>query len=342
MKRRTLGIDIGSGHIKAAVIDHSKAEPRLVRLASAPLAPDTIVDGEVVNPEGVVTALRLIAESLEMRCRTVVTGIGGRDVIVKKVSIDRMREAEAREVISWDVEQYIPFDPKDVRLDIQLLDPDGDGAEMDVLLVAARKNLVEQRSALLTSAGMTASVVDVEAFALSNIFEYGNPGSANGSVVLVNIGHETTTIVVRDAGAPIAMREVAFGTRHLREELTRQFGMPDSEAERLLAGDIGPNSAVDEFLRNRADDLATAIERATAFLEVEPGAGPRAVSAYLSGGGACVPRVQEVVARRLRVRVEVANPLRRLEMAPEVVADIPGDGAGMWMIAVGLALRSRS
>ncbi len=340
-KQRTLGIDIGSAFIKAAVIDHSGAEPRLVRIASAPLASDAIVDGEVVNPKTVVEALRLIAESLEIRFRRVVTGVGGRDVIVKKVSIDRMREADAREVIAWDAEQYIPFDPGDVQLDIQILDPGGDGAEMDILLVAARKDLVERRSALLVEAGLPPSVVDVDAFALSNAFEYGNPASSNGRDVLVDIGSETTTIVVREAGSPVAIRDVPFGSRHLREDLTCLCGMSESEINRLLAGEVGASAAADELLRTRADDLATAVERATAFLDSGPDATSTIGTACLSGGGARLPRVQEAIARRLRVRTEIANPLQRLEVTPEVAGDIPSDGVGMWMVAVGLALRSR-
>src|SRR5688500_3976626 len=119
--RQTVGLDIGSGFIKAAVIDHGKDEPRLMRLASLPLVSDAIVEGEVMDPPLVADTIRAVVQTLDVRGKDVVTAVGGRDVIVKKIPMERMSEADAREVIRWEAEQYVPFDMEHVQLDFQIL-----------------------------------------------------------------------------------------------------------------------------------------------------------------------------------------------------------------------------
>ncbi len=339
--QQTVGLDIGSALVKAAVVDHSTGEPQLVRLASLPLAADAIVEGEIMDPSVVVETLQAVFQTLGVRGRSVVTAVGGRDVIVKKIKMDRMAAADAREVISWEAEQYVPFDMQNVQLDFQILDPEGEGLQMDALLVAAKKELVEQRMRLLSDAGLTAAVVDVDAFALFNAFEYNYPAACKGLAALVNVGHEITTIIVHEDGVPIVTRDVPFGSKHLREDLRRMHGMSAQDAEKVLKGDIPAGDAVEALLHERSTDLALAIERATAFLNADLGIGAGISAVYLSGGAARIPRMQEAVAERLRVRIEVVNPLQRLDVTPDAVSMLPGDdSAAMWMLPVGLALRA--
>jgi type IV pilus assembly protein PilM len=339
--QQTIGLDIGSALVKAAVVDHTSGEPRLVRLASLPLAADAIVEGEIMDPSVVVETLQAVIQTLGIRGRRVVTAVGGRDVIVKKIKMDRMPAADAREVISWEAEQYVPFDMQNVQLDFQILDPEGDGLQMNALLVAAKKELVDQRMMLLADAGLSAAVVDVDAFALFNAFEYNYPTACKGLAALVNVGHEITTIIVQEDGVPIVTRDVPFGSKHLREDLRRMHGMSAQDAEKVLKGEMSAGDGVDALLYERNTDLALAIERATAFLNADLGVGAGIGAVYISGGAARVPRLQEAVSERLRVRIEVVNPLQRLEVAPDAVADLPGDdSAAMWMLPIGLALRA--
>jgi type IV pilus assembly protein PilM len=111
----------------------------------------------------------------------VVTAVGGHDVIIKKIQMDRMKESDAREVIRWEAEQHVPFDIKSVELDFQILNPHGDGLQMEVLLVAAKRELVDNKVALLQDAGVTPRVIDVDAFALHNAFEHNYPITGTGS-----------------------------------------------------------------------------------------------------------------------------------------------------------------
>src|SRR5262245_17280551 len=162
-KRTTVGIDVGSSLIKVAVIDHSKREPELVRVTVTPLLADAIVEGEVMDPGIVADAIQAAVASAAVDSKHVVAAVGGRDVIIKKISVERAKEQQARELIRWEAEQHVPFDMESVEFDFQILDPDSDGAEMSVLLVAAKRELVESRVRALTEAGLQLSVMDVEA-----------------------------------------------------------------------------------------------------------------------------------------------------------------------------------
>src|SRR5512146_3125141 len=165
----TVALDIGSGLIKLVAVSHRSGEPVLTKVAFASVVSDAIVEGEVMDPAGIKT-------------RQVVTAVGGRDVIIKKISMDRMKEAEAREVIRWEAEQHVPFDMDNVELDFQILDPEGEGLQLTVLLVAAKRELVETKLALLADVGLDAQVIDIDAFALHNAFEVNHPQAMRGVV----------------------------------------------------------------------------------------------------------------------------------------------------------------
>src|SRR6185437_3674787 len=179
-KKTTVGLDIGSGLIKVAVVDHSRREPELVRVTVTPLLADAIVEGEVMDPGIVAEAIQTALSEAGVKAKDVVTAVGGRDVIIKKIQIERVKEQQARELMRWEAEQHVPFDMESVELDFQILDPDADGVEMSVLLVAAKRDLIESKIRMLTDAGLAPGVVDVEAFALHNAFEVNHPDAMNG------------------------------------------------------------------------------------------------------------------------------------------------------------------
>src|SRR6188474_209791 len=192
--RTSVGLDIGSGLIKLAVINHGSGEPVLSKVAMRAVVDDAIVEGEVMDPGIVAQSIKDLFDEIGMKPKNVVTAVGGRDVIIKKIPMDRMKEAEAREVIRWEAEQHVPFDMDNVELDFQILDPDGEGLQMTVLLVAAKRELIDNKIALLAEVGVDASVIDVDSFALHNAFELSYPEGMKGVVGLVNIGHEMTNV----------------------------------------------------------------------------------------------------------------------------------------------------
>jgi type IV pilus assembly protein PilM len=332
------GLDIGSGIVKLVVIDHSKPEPEIVYVATTPLAPDAIVEGEVMDPVLVSETVRSIVAGAALKRNAVLAAVGGHDVIVKKIPMDRMSQNDAREVIRWEAEQHVPFDMENVQLDFQILDPAEDSAQMAVLLVAAKRELIENRISLLSDAGLDPAVMDVEAFALHNAFEHNYPDQRNGMVALVNIGHETTNVNLVQHGRPALVRDLPFGTRRLREGLQRERGLTAEQGEEVLQGRSEPQ-ALRAILEDRIDELVVGIERAAAFILAQTG-GEGVSRVFLSGGGACINGMTEVLAARMNVRVEVANPLHRVAVRPEVMEAVPMEQlAPLLMLPIGLALR---
>jgi len=338
--KTTVGLDIGSGLIKLVVINHGSGEPVLTKVAFTAVADDAIVEGEVMDPGLVADAVRGLFDSVGVKPRNVVTAVGGRDVIIKKISMDRMKESEAREVIRWEAEQHVPFDMDNVELDFQILDPGADGLQMTVLLVAAKRELIETKLALLADVGVQPAIVDVDSFALHNAFELNYPDAMRGVIGLVNIGHEMTNVNVLEDGVPVLTRDLAIGTRRFREDLQRERGISSAEADRLLQG-LEAGDALAPFLETRGDELAVGIERAAAFLQTSSRSAAGISRLFLSGGGSRIPGLSRILGDRLRLPVQLANPVERLRVADGVFDTMSIDDVSpLLMLPVGLALRT--
>ena len=337
--KTTIGLDIGSGLIKVAVIEHGRNEPELSKVVIMPLTGDAIVEGEVMDPGIVTDAIRQALELAGVKSKSVVTAVGGRDVIIKKIQIERVKEQQARELMRWEAEQHVPFDMESVELDFQILDPDGDGLEMQVLLVAAKRDLIESKLRLLNDAGVVPMIVDVDAFALHNAFELNYPDAMHGVVGLVNIGHEVTNINILDDGVPILTRDITVGTRRFREDLQRDRGLGADEAQGLVQGyDRSPQ--LDAIIESRGEEIAVGIERAAAFLASSSRTGSQMRAVYVCGGGARIPGLSEALGARLRLPVELANPLANLKVRDGALDSLVTDEvAPLLMLPVGLALR---
>lgn len=339
-KRTTVGLDIGSGLIKMVAISHSSGEPVLTKVAFASVVDDAIVEGEVVDTGIVADTIKGLMSTAGLKAKQVSTAVGGRDVIVKKVTMDRMKETEAREMIRWEAEQHVPFDMDSVELDFQILDPEGDGLQMTVLLVAAKRELIEGKMALLSDIGLDASIIDVDAFALHNAFELNYPDAGEGVVCLVNIGHETTNVNILDQGLPVLTRDIPVGTRRFREDMQRERGISAEDADQLLQG-FERSEVLDPFLETRGEELAVGIERAAAFLQSASRSTSGLSRLFTTGGGARIPGLNRVLADRLRMPVQLANPVERLQVAEGVFDTMNIDEvAPLLMLPVGLALRT--
>lgn len=343
--KQTVGLDIGSGLVKAVVVEHGGGVPELVRAVVTPLADDAIVEGEVMDSAPVTAAVRETLEVAGDARRRLVVAVGGRDVIVKRIRAARAQGAEARALLRWEAEQHVPFDMESVALDFHVLDPEGDGPEMTVLLAAVKRELVEAKLRLLDDAGAAPRVVDVEAFALHNAFEAAVAASAasgdagDGLVALANVGHEATTVNVLEDGVPVLTRDLAVGVRRVREDLQRELALSAAAADALLRGERQSPQLAPVVARH-AEELADGVERAAAQLEsIAPNAGPlRAL--FLCGGGARVPGLAAAAAARLRVRVELANPLAGVHVRDGALDGLDAESvAPLLMLPLGLALR---
>ncbi len=337
--KSTVAVDVGSGLMKLVAIDHSKGEPQLSRVAVAPVLGNAIVEGEIMDPDVVANTIQGLFKSAGVKEKNVVVAVGGRDVIIKKIQVDRMKESEAFEVVRWEAQQHVPFDIEGVELDFQILDPDGQGLQMDVLLVAAKRDLVEDKVQLLAQAGLDPAIVDVDAFALHNAFELNYPDAMRGGVALLNVGHEVTNVNILLDGVPLLTRDLAVGTRKFREDLQRERGMSAEDADGLLQGyEVTPD--LRPHVQNRGEEIAVGLERASAFLSTATGHAGHVERVYCCGGGARIPGLMDALSQRLRLPVQIATPLQRLQAKEGVFDAINPDEVGpLLMLATGLALR---
>ncbi len=338
-KKTSVGLDIGSGFVKVVEVDRSGGQPEVSLVAMRPLLPDAIVEGEVMDPGLVADTIKGLFQEAGIKRRDVVTAVGGHDVIIKKIEMDRMKESDARNVIRWEAEQHVPFDINSVELDFQILNPSDEGLQMQVLLVAAKKELVDNKVALLADAGLAPTIIDVDAFALHNAFEYNYPEAMEGIVALVNVGHETTNVNILENGVPILTRNIPFGSRRVREELQRVRGLTAEQAEDVVQGresfpDLG------RFVEQSADEVAVGIERASAFLLTRH-SGEGLGRIYLSGGGARIPGMRAALASRMNVETYLVNPFERVPVRPEAAVNVNlEEAAPMLLLPLGLALRA--
>jgi len=337
-KRSSIGLDIGSGFVKVVEVDHSGDQPEVVRVAMRPLAPDAIVEGEIMDYGLVSEAVQGLFQDLGLKGANVVTAIGGHDVIIKKIEMERMKEADAREVIRWEAEQHVPFDIKSVELDFQILDPQGSGPQMQVLLVAAKRELVDNKVGLLQDAGVNPVIIDIDAFALHNAFEHNYPDALEGIIALVNVGHETTNVSILENGIPIVTRDIPFGSRKIREDLQRERGLTAEQAEDVVQARETVHDLA-SFVESSADEVAVGIERASAFLMTRED-GDAVGRIFLSGGGARIPSMAETLGRRMGVPTQLVNSFERTPVQPGAAPEVSIDEAApMLLLPLGLALR---
>ncbi len=227
-----VGLDIGSSAVKAVELKPVGRGYRVAAYGSEPLPPDSIVDGAIIDGAAVADAIRRLFDSRGIRTKDVAASLSGNAVIVKKITLPTMTEAELAESIYWEAEQYIPFEIQDVNLDYQVLEGGANGnGTMEVLLVAAKKEKIADYTGVIAQAGRTAVVIDVDAFALQNAYEV-NYGMEPGSViVLLNAGASATNINILSGEQSVFTRDVSIGGNAYTEALQRELSLPYDVAD---------------------------------------------------------------------------------------------------------------
>jgi type IV pilus assembly protein PilM len=339
-----VGLDIGSSGVKVVHLKEKKGGYQLLAFGTAPLPPEAIVDGALMNSAAIVQTIQELFSQQKVKAKEVAIGIRGHSVIIKKISLPRMSQEELDESIQWEAEQYIPFDVKDVNIDTQIL-ADADAAgQMDVLLVAAKKDMINDYTSVCAEAGLVATVVDVDAFAVQNAYEANYDAEAGGSVVLVNVGAAVTNINVISRGVTTFTRDITMGGNAFTEEIQKQLNISYDEAEALKVGGQGESDAVvpqevERVIQGVADQLGGEIQRSLDFY-ASTAADGKVGRALLSGGTARIPALYKTVEARAGVAVEILNPFKNIEIdnrkfdAATILAAAPSAAVG-----VGLALR---
>ncbi len=341
-KKQVVGCDIGSSAVKLVELKPLKnGEFQLLHAASAELSPEAIVDGAIMDSSLVVEALSHLISENNIKNQFFGTSLSGHSVIIKRIPLPSMTEAELAESIQWEAEQYIPFDINDVNLDYVVLG-ESDGDTMDVLLVAVKKDRIADYTSVIVQAGKQPALVDVDVFALQNAYEV-NYGVPTETVALVNVGASVMNINVIHQGASVFWRDVAFGGNQYTEAIQRELNLPREEAERLKRGERVEEHSLQSvlgILNSVSEDLAAELQKTIDFF-VATSSVDRLDKIVLAGGSAQVLNLDEVLKDRFQVAVEVMNPFRNIrysesEFDPEWI----NRHAPAMSVAVGLAVRA--
>jgi type IV pilus assembly protein PilM len=341
-----VGIDIGSSAIKLCMLKDVRGKKTLVKFGYTPLPPQTIVDGHVMNQPVVIEALKKMFSDLKIRRRDVAMSVPSFAVIIKRLTLPLMTTQELSEQISWEAEQQIPFDIKDVHLDYEVLRRRPDAGQMDVLLVAAKREDLEDTVDIAKDAKLNPMVLDVDAFAVQNIFEanYGLP--AEGTFALINVGATLTRINIIAGGVPAFTRDIASGGTSLTEEIQRELGVTFEEAEvyknaspdSLTRGAIVP-SEVPKIIRKVVESLAGEVLRSLDFYLATSG-DKEIQQIFLTGGTSNLPELAQAIERRAHCKTEQLNPFKEIVVdSKEVNTDLLRARAAQATVALGLALR---
>jgi type IV pilus assembly protein PilM len=344
-RKLAVGLDIGSSSVKIVQLKEKRGGYTLQAFGAAPLPPEAIVDGALMNSAAIVQAIQELVAQQKVKVKDVAIGVRGHSVIIKKISLPRMSQEELDESIQWEAEQYIPFDVKDVNIDTQILTPEGDAAgQMDVLLVAAKKDMINDYTSVCAEAGLTATVVDVDAFAVQNAYEANYEVDTGQAVVLINVGAAVSNINVLARGITTFTRDITMGGNAFTEEIQKQLNISYDEAEALKVGGQGESDAVvpqevERVIQGVADQMGGEIQRSLDFY-ASTAADGRVGRVFLSGGTARIPALFKVIEARAGVPVEILNPFKNVEVDNKrfdpgvILAAAPSAAVG-----VGLALR---
>ena len=313
-KKQIAGLDIGSSSVKLAEIAEGPDGYTLQNFASIPLAKGIVADGIIAKPNALVDRIKELLKISRCRARTVVTSLSGYSVIAKKIGFPSMDEESLRELISDEIEKYLPFgDMKDVNFDFQILgSSDMSPGQMEVFLVAAKKDVVQSYVDTLKKAGLEVAILDVDSFALETMYEENYDYGHDDVCILVNIGASMTNINVVKGGASIFIRDFPLGGTSITENLQDKTGVSFEEAERmkLEKAASGDEQSRDELLAY-ADPLLLEIERSVDyFRSTYPGKFIKQI--LLCGGTARMPGIAEALVQRLNVEVEIADPFRKV------------------------------
>ncbi|MGA0163662.1 MAG: type IV pilus assembly protein PilM [Bdellovibrionota bacterium] len=350
MARGLLGLDIGSHSIKVMELKEIKGgQWKLVKFGLHRLPAEAIVDGAIMNSAAIVEGIRDLIARHKIKSRDVATSISGHSVIIKKITLPAMTEEELAETIQWEAEQYIPFSISDVNIDTQILGINEDSAQMEVLLVAAKKDIIQEYAAVVSEAGLKPLIMDVDSFAIENAFDLAEAMSPDEAVALVNIGASLININILNQGVTAFTRDLNMGGNQFTEEIQKQLGVSYEEAEALkLGGNIAEALSTTEaivpqevgsILRSTSEAIALEIQRSIDFyLATASGVGLSKI--VLSGGSAKVPGLIEAIEGTMNVAVEMSDPFRMIQYNPkDFDPDYLNDLSPMSAVVAGLAVR---
>jgi len=342
--KKLIGLDIGTSSIKVVMLKELSRGYQLVNLGIEQLPPEVIVDGAIMDAAIVVDAIQKVIRAQKIKIKEVAIAVSGSSVIVKKIPLPRMSEQELEESIQWEAEQYIPFDIEDVNIDFEILSPAGgsDTGEMDVVLVAVKKDKVNDYASLATQAGLEPAVVDVDGFALSNQYEKNYGIDPNEVIALIDIGAGVMNINVIQNGVHGLYRDIPIGGNHYTDAIQKDMNVSYDQAEAAKMGETiegVSEQEIQEIISSVNESVAMEIQRSFDYFKATS-SNERLDRIVLTGGCSKVKGLPEFLSEKLGVPVERGNPYRNIvynekQFDSNFIADV----SPMCAVVVGLAMR---
>ncbi|HIF91917.1 MAG TPA: type IV pilus assembly protein PilM [Myxococcales bacterium] len=347
-KSSVIGLDIGSNSVKAVEIAMKSRDKgfELRGLGQATLPPESIVQGAFLNSSAIVDTIRETMDSGRFSGKDVAASVSGHSVIVKRVNLPQMSREELEDQIQWEAEQYIPFDVNEVNLDFQILDSNEEEGQMDVLLVAAKKDLIDDYYQVITEAGLNPIAIDVAGFAIQNAFEVNYEQDPDAVTALVNIGAQVVNINVLRNGIPAFTRDIMTGGAQYTEEIQKALSVSFDEAEKIkMGGDQGGGQTqdvipqeVEQAMRSVSDTVIGEIARSLDFFAATS-ADARISKVLLSGGGSKIAGFAAAFGERTGLETGEMNPLAHMLPSNGFEPEYLETMAPLMAVGIGLATR---
>lgn len=335
--KSTIGLDIGSGYLKIVQLKDTKGGYELELFDMLPLPPELIVDGSIIDSLRVVDSLKELARKAKVKSKDVVISMAGHSsVIIKRVALPDMSEEELYESIKFEAEQYIPFDIEDVNLDFQILGPKEEPGQMDVILVAVKRDIINEYLSVVKESGFNCQIVDVNSFALENIYEVNYEIESGKNIALVNIGASTINMNILKGGMSAFTRDSAVGSNLHTEVLQREFNLTYDVAERLKRGETVENiSPQDAFsvMELASEEIIGEVNRSLEYFHEDIN------EVVLSGGCALVKDFPKLLAEKIGVETKIMQPFKNIKIPKKFDMTYIEEVAPILSIATGLALR---
>jgi type IV pilus assembly protein PilM len=339
-KIEPIGLDIGSTYIKLVQLKGSDRHYQLVKYGMVPLPPEVIVEGAVMDSGRVVEAIKELLAKHKVKTKEAVISVSGSAVIIKRIAVTDMTDEELAESIKWEAEQYIPFSIDDVNIDFQKLGPGAMEGQADVLLVAVKKEKINDYVNIAKEAGLEPVVVDVDAFALENMYET-NYDMGAGTVALLNIGASVMNINILKDGLSAFTRDITVGGNRYTDALQKDFGMTSEDAERVKRGEIVEGSDQEQIagvVASVTEDIVAEVQRSFEFFRSTTGS-DKVDQVLVSGGCTRVGNFTQVLSERLGMSVEIVNPFQNIKVDAKKFGAALQETGAMAAVAVGLAVR---
>src|SRR4030043_724460 len=311
-RKSSIGLDIGSGYLKVVQLKDTKGGYELELFDMLPLPPELIVDGSIIDSLRLIDSLKELIRKAKIKTKDAVISIAGHSsVIIKRVSLNEMTEEELSESIKFEAEQYIPFNIEDVSLDFQIIGPKEEPGQMDVILVAVKKDLINEYLSVVKEAGLNPLIVDVNSFALENVYEINYEIEPDKNTALVSIGASTINMNILKGGISVFTRDSASGSNLHTEALQREFSLTYETAERLKKGEavenVSPQDAL-SVMDLASEEIIGEVNSSLEYFHEDIN------EVILSGGCALVKDFPKLLAEKIGIQTKTMQPFKNIKI----------------------------